>query len=129
MEHKDSLKIKPVYSLLLIECTTLLPHKIKFACMISRLNFDSTQFLSLHVSPWIDNVIDVLPPGFKCPDCLSGMPDMLKFILLALCNLWTCEICIKARTDRNAVAGCKLDVPENCGVIFFDGSSNEKQSC
>lgn len=129
MACKDLLEIKPVYSLLLIEFIILLPHKIKFACMINRLNFDSTQFLSLHVSPWIDNVIDALPPGFKCPDCLSGMPDMFKFMLLALCNLWTCKICIKARTDRNAAAGFKLDVPENCSIICSSGSSNEKQSC
>lgn len=51
MENKDLLKIKPVYNLLLIECITLLPHKMKFICMISRLNFDSIQFLSPHVSP------------------------------------------------------------------------------
>lgn len=70
MENEELLKIKPVFNLLLIECITLLPHKIKFACMISRLNFDSTQFLSPHVSPWIDNVIDALPPGFKCPTAL-----------------------------------------------------------
>lgn len=63
------------------------------------------------------------------PDCLSGMPDMFKFMLLALFTLWTCKICIKARTDRNAAAGYKLDVPENCGIIHFDESSYEKQSC
>lgn len=63
------------------------------------------------------------------PDCLSGMPDMFKFMLLALFTLWTCKICIKARTDRNAAAGYKLDVPENCGIIHSDESSYEKQSC
>lgn len=62
-------------------------------------------------------------------NCRSGMPDMSKFMLLALFTLWTCKICIKATSDRNALAGYKLDVPENCSIINFNESRYEKQSC
>lgn len=63
------------------------------------------------------------------PNCCSGMPDMSEFMLLALFTLWTCKICIKARSDRNAAAGYKLHVPENCRIIHSNESRYENQPC
>lgn len=45
------LKIKAVYYVLLIECITLLPHKIEFACMINRLTSMILLNFSLPVFP------------------------------------------------------------------------------